>query len=659
MSSYPSATTGNSSTSEATTGDAGASGGQGGGGGGGGFNGPSPDETMVYWLDIALLCVVGAFFLAFLPRMIGRLSNFSEWTRRLILRAGSPQDPMVQRMRNQDRIQRVNTATTYVDGGSDQSHTLANHSTSAYAYGRSGKEWSSAPSGQTTNPPAHVVSLTSLFHPLSKPFGYPISPGKSLGKYLLVIVYMAGVFFLVFFNGGDPLADSDRLGYIAISQIPVAVALGTKNNVIGMLLGMGYERLNYLHRAVGIVSFAAAGMHALGYLYKWAINESLAQTIAEPFVIWGLVGLGGVSLLFVCSIPVVRQRAYTFFLYSHIAGYVLYLIGICYHESVCINWALLSVGIYGLDHFLRVIKTRFAVAKLTAVPELGITRVELPGVGAGWRAGQHVRLRVMSGEMGLIGWSVAHPFTIANASDSESGHGLVLLCKKAGSWTDKLYAAANRSGSYGSEEKYGAQRIREMRVIVEGPYGGLGNMVMSSYSSVLLVTGGSGVTFGIGQAEELVQHISSGKSAVKFIELVWITQDKSSLSPMLPTFASLLNSVANIPGVIMRITVHYTRADKQSAFAPEGAKVGGSSLDAHLATLAPNLTLHAGRPSLPRILSSIASLTSSLQDAKGLAVGVCGPLGLAGEVQRAVRGVDGHMRSACGGIEVHEEVFGW
>ena len=129
---------------------------------------------------------------------------------------------------------------------------------------------------------------------------------------------------------------------------------------------------------------------------------------------------------------------------------------------------------------------------------------------------------------------------------------------------------------------------------------------------------------------------------------------------MLPTFASLLNSVANVPGIILRITVHYTRAEKQSAFAPEGMKskatgVGGSSLDAHLATLAPNLTLHAGRPSLLRTLSSIASLTSSVQDARGVAVGVCGPMSLAVDTQKAVRGIDAHMRSACGGIELHEE----
>ena len=51
-------------------------------------------------------------------------------------------------------------------------------------------------------------------------------------------------------------------------------------------------------------------------------------------------------------------------------------------------------------------------------------------------------------------------------------------------------------------------------------------MVMSSYSSVLLVAGGSGLTFALSQAEELTQAIVAGKSAVKFIELVWIAQDK-------------------------------------------------------------------------------------------------------------------------------------
>ena len=51
-------------------------------------------------------------------------------------------------------------------------------------------------------------------------------------------------------------------------------------------------------------------------------------------------------------------------------------------------------------------------------------------------------------------------------------------------------------------------------------------MVMSSYSSVLLVCGGSGITFGLATAEELVHDILNGRSPVKFIELVWSTQER-------------------------------------------------------------------------------------------------------------------------------------
>ncbi|KAJ3732291.1 hypothetical protein DFJ43DRAFT_997670 [Lentinula guzmanii] len=42
--------------------------------------------------------------------------------------------------------------------------------------------------------------------------------------------------------------------------------------------------------------------------------------------------------------------------------------------------------------------------------------------------------------MGLLGWSEIHPFTIASVADSHEG--LVLFCKKAGSWTNKVFDVA-------------------------------------------------------------------------------------------------------------------------------------------------------------------------------------------------------------------------
>lgn len=139
----------------------------------------------------------------------------------------------------------------------------------------------------------------------------------------------------------------------------------------------------------------------------------------------------------------------------------------------------IALAIYALDHVVRLCKTRICKAKLIAIPELQSTRIELPGIGAGWRAGQHVRLRILSPELGFLGCTIAHPFTIANApggtgtgggSGSGSG-GLQLIVKKAGVWTSKLYDAAGRAGEYAGDDV--VDGAREMRVIVEGPYGAL------------------------------------------------------------------------------------------------------------------------------------------------------------------------------------------
>lgn len=96
---------------------------------------------------------------------------------------------------------------------------------------------------------------------------------------------------------------------------------------------------------------------------------------------------------------------------------------------------ILSASIFLLvDHAIRALKTRFRRATLSAMPG-GFTKVEIPDL-AGWRPGQHVRLRLLRG---FSSWesescvptcyaniqdlwlrsreSTGHPFTIARSSD--------------------------------------------------------------------------------------------------------------------------------------------------------------------------------------------------------------------------------------------------
>ena len=82
--------------------------------------------------------------------------------------------------------------------------------------------------------------------PISSFFSRSFTPDKTYGKIALSLIYIGGILVSVFY-ASDPLAHPARLGLIAVSQIPVVVVLGTKNNSVGMLLSMGYERVSAYH----------------------------------------------------------------------------------------------------------------------------------------------------------------------------------------------------------------------------------------------------------------------------------------------------------------------------------------------------------------------------------------------------------------------------
>lgn len=135
----------------------------------------------------------------------------------------------------------------------------------------------------------------------------------------------------------------------------------------------------------------------------------------------------------------------------------------------------------------------------------------------------------------------------------------------------------------------------------------------------------------------------------------------------------------------LKISVFYTRApthqDEQALrkFRPSEDPTGGQNQ--HLSAykdvplgddrpvLPPGITIHSGRPHLPKILDEFLDCTLSCTskgkdpekasisrgEASGVVVGVCGPLCLAEDVRKATGGVDEGKRSNVGGIEMVEE----
>ncbi|KAG2040684.1 ferric reductase like transmembrane component-domain-containing protein [Suillus americanus] len=586
---------------------------------------------LVFHIDVFLLALSAVFAVFALPRAVARFSRAAEWRHGHILRAiplkrRAPKSPMRS-------VQSPPSGSAAADNlTSDESHTF--HSEAHLIRHPAAKEegWSLPP---------HVRAWSSRVPTFSNILRYRLDVSFSLGQGLILVIYSAALVYAGFLKS-NPFVDPLRTGFVAVSQIPIVYLLATKNNILGIFLGLGYEKLNYIHRFAGTLLVIASNVHSLGYIYEWTINHTFSKNIRTPARIWALVALITVDLIYLFSIPFFRRRAYNLFYFSHVVFFILFLPAVHGHVPSVWPYVIATAGIISLDYLMRSMKTRVFNARIRPIPGLMLTRIEVPQLNAGWRAGQHVRLRVLSSAMGWIGWAESHPFTIATAAKSPEG--MVLLCKKTGRWTSRLYDMATVAGYESDEGTYG----RTVQVMIEGPYGGPGHCVFASYSAAIFIVGGSGISFALSAVQDILQRDSEGASRVKIIEVVWSVRDPASLTPLIPQLVALIQQSVYAP---LKISVHYTRASDQ---------LPGKDF------LPPGLTLTAGRPKIAKVLDAVMSRAvsygsnvKSSMAITGVVIGVCGPTGLGDDVAQVISQVDARRRWAVGGIEMHEETFGW
>ena len=316
------------------------------------------------------------------------------------------------------------------------------------------------------------------------------------------------------------------------------------------------------------------------------------------------------------------------------------------------------------------------------MPSLSSTRIEVPSLNSGWRAGQHVRIRIFSSSLGWLGWTESHPFTIASAPviSSKQGRtvgeeGLILICKNAGGWTRKLYDMAKKSGYIEAGIADGVDIGKTVAVMIEGPYSGPGHAIYASYSGVVMMVGGSGITFALSIIQDLVQKDLQAQSRVKVLELIWVVPSPDAMVPLMPLFTALVESCASLS-----ISVHYTRA-----YAPRPNKsANGSKVEDRRGRVPSNnseqqplfpvipqglrISLSAGCPSQADLAGavegaitrtvSIGSGARGHEDERGIngvLVGVCGPAGLGVQANLAVNSIDSARKQQAGGVDVYEE----
>ncbi|KAF2723334.1 hypothetical protein K431DRAFT_28545 [Polychaeton citri CBS 116435] len=399
------------------------------------------------------------------------------------------------------------------------------------------------------------------------------------GHWLLLLVYWAFLLGMLWTNvilkEGDDMygyrweKPAFRAGWISAAQIPFIYLLSGKFNLISLLTGISYERLNWLHRWAARTVFLTVIVHWAYFFHEWKLADFVKLELQMmPMVKYGFGAWAVLGWMVLSGFGFVRSKCYEVFVAQHIAaaGVLLWLLYV-HLPSYARYHVWMSVAFVLSDWTVRIIWNIFRNMQLRKGNGLGIgfdaeleqlpggmVRVVLDNTDFTWRAGQHVylsipRLRPLE----------LHPFTIANASKtcsqdtiqrndssrqpSPGSARLEMVIKAHSGFSRSLYKASGQSTP------------RRFRALISGPWGNPPNL--THYDTVVLVACASGASFTV----PLLQDLATAKGCVRRVVFHWILRHEEHIAWFERSIQQVIKFPAAGNGVIplrVDIVIHLT-----------------------------------------------------------------------------------------------------
>ena len=224
--------------------------------------------VLLYRIDLVLLSISALFVVAKLPQVIALFGTTSEWFDGHFLHY-VPYRPSATRS--------YPSPSSKTDFTSNISHTLHSHNTLPT------ERVTEKGTPVTSRYPPHAGSCISFLRPVMKLLRLRTSPGFSIAQSLIFSIYLVCLGYATLYKSSI-FTDQTRTAWVVISQLPLLFLLAQKNNILGLLLGCGYEKvklspnlpktdypqlsdlqLNFLHRFGGRLVVLAANIHALSH----------------------------------------------------------------------------------------------------------------------------------------------------------------------------------------------------------------------------------------------------------------------------------------------------------------------------------------------------------------------------------------------------------
>ncbi|KAG1796017.1 ferric reductase NAD binding domain-containing protein [Suillus plorans] len=383
-------------------------------------------------------------------------------------------------------------------------------------------------------------------------FRWTLEIGQSytlnMAEVFVTVAYIALLLIYAFVNTTsvegqklDIIYWSNRIAMLASSQFPIVTALGTKNNIVSLVTGISYDRLNYIHRMMARTCFMLLWVHAAGEIVSL---PSFQEMLSEPWLRAGITAMVAFSILIIVSLRPVRSDVYEVFFYVHFLGVLIFLVGGYYHTKGAYGsyWIWPSFVFWALDRFIRVVRLvvfnhsyfgfKSGSGTMDATTEMlssDIIRLRLrrpPHFH--WSPGQTAYLIMPS--VSTLPFE-AHPFTIASFDSSllstpktedQSGSGendeTQVLGSSAPFWKELVFLV-NVHGGFTKKLKEVAATKGIVKVFVDGPYGPSADL--GSYDTCVFVAGGSGISYTLPVFLSVIESVRKGKSSCKRVVFIW------------------------------------------------------------------------------------------------------------------------------------------
>ena len=311
------------------------------------------------------------------------------------------------------------------------------------------------------------------------------------------------------------LPDYKDAGTIGDVLGAVTTIFGLRNNILNVTLGISYERALFWHKIMASCTVGVICIHILT-----GVNIS------------GLVLI--VVMVLMSSIYLVKNSGISYgfeiFYYTHTVCMILLMMSGVLHGVVFISLAGLLWLIDVVMRSSTYLQCEAAQVNATTLPGDVVRLTFLKPIK--YQAGQYVFLRIPE-----ISVYEFHPFSISSAPHEDF---MKIHIRELGDWTRRL-------GNYVRSCNAESGVPLTLDVMVDGSYGShMINLNSSEYETVVLISGGIGITPNQSVYNNLIAQVEGGRRMRK-VFFIWAVKDRALVNSMTPDLLSTKMSLNQTP----------------------------------------------------------------------------------------------------------------